>query len=90
VRDEWEADRHAHLSMGEAETRLPGPELYLRHDGTVFKKSADALNPEVEFTAKIKLDHFSFVNPSLAPGFLSIGSEFFKSSYWKIYRFRYV
>ncbi len=37
VRDEWEADRHAHLSMGEAETRLPGPELYLRHDGTVFK-----------------------------------------------------
>ncbi len=41
VRDEWEADRHAHLSMGEAETRLPGPELYLRH-GTVFK-SLDAL-----------------------------------------------
>jgi hypothetical protein len=30
VRNEWEADRHAHLSMGEAETRLPGPELYLR------------------------------------------------------------
>ncbi len=41
VRDEWEADRHAHLSMGEAETRLPGPELYLRH-GPVFT-SAHAL-----------------------------------------------
>jgi hypothetical protein len=51
VRDEWEADRHAHLSMGEAETRLPGPELYLRH-GTVFT-SAEALNPELKFTAKI-------------------------------------
>ena len=33
VRDEWEADRHAHLSMGEAETHLPGPDLYLRHAG---------------------------------------------------------
>ncbi len=55
MRDEWEADRHAHLSMGEAETRLPGPELYLRH-GIVFTSDEARGIPEVEFTAKIKLE----------------------------------
>ena len=35
VRDEWNAGKKSHLSMGEAETYLPPPDRYLRkHTGT--------------------------------------------------------
>ena len=43
MREEWEAVKQPHLSMGQAETALPHPEQYLRQAYKATQQGDDSL-----------------------------------------------